>query len=228
MTYQWHFESLIQFWHLWVSGLLSTIYLAVLSIVMGTAIGLLVAVGLNARSPFLRALVRGYVDLFRAIPVLVLLGTLYFCLPIVIRLRMGQFGIAVIAMTLNLAPFVAECIRSAMQSVPRIQYDSAFVFGFHGWKLGYYIIWPQVLRRLIPPLVGQYITTLKLTSLAATIGVQELWNITSQITTLTSLPLEAKLAGAGLYVAIIFPLLWLSYWLERRFGVLGLGELRER
>jgi len=112
--------------------------------------------------------------------------------------------------------------------VPQIQYESALVFGFRGWRRDYYIIGPQVVERLLPPLVGQYITTLKLTSLAAAIGVEELWNVTSQITTLTSLPLETKLVAAGLYVFIVAPLLAGTYWLERRYGVKGLGEGRDR
>jgi ABC-type amino acid transport system permease subunit len=135
---------------------------------------------------------------------------------------------ALIGLTLNLAPFAAECIRGGIESIPNIQYQSARVLGFSGWNLAYYIIGPQAIRRIIPPLVSQYITTLKLSSLAATIGVTELWNVTSQVVTATSLPLEARLVGAGLYLAIILPFVWLAIWLEKKFQVKGLGGISER
>lgn len=228
MTYSWNFEPIWQFSHAWARGLFNTIWLAVLIVVFGTLLALVLVSSLKSRNRLLITLARVYIDLFRAIPALVLLGTLFFVLPIFVGLRLSPFQVAVIGLTLNLAPFVAEVIRSAVDSVPSIQYDSALVMGFRGWKRDYYIIAPQVLQRLLPPLVGEYVTTLKLTSLAATIGVEELWNVTSQITTQTSLPLETRIVGATLYVAVILPLLILSFWLERRFGVKGLGEATER
>jgi ABC-type amino acid transport system permease subunit len=77
-------------------------------------------------------------------------------------------------------------------------------------------------------LVGEYVTTLKLTSLAATIGVAEIWHVTGDVVTATSLPLEARLVGAALYVALILPFLLAFMWLERRFKVKGLGQTVER
>lgn len=228
MSYHWNFETLLQFWRLWCRGLWNTFSLAVIAIVLGTLLALLVVTALYSKFKVVRIIARVYVDLFRAIPALVLLGTLYFTLPILLGLRLGAFQTAVIGLTLNLAPFVVECIRSAIESIPQIQYDSATVMGFRGWRRSYYIVGPQVFRRLLPPVVGQYTTTMKLTSLAATIGVEDLWNSTSQITTLTSLPLEAKIAGAALYVVIILPLLWVAIWLEHRSGIKGLGAGSER
>jgi polar amino acid transport system permease protein len=228
MSYTWTFRPLLTYAHLWADGLIDTVYLTVLAIIFGTLLGLTITLALYSPSALFRWLARIYVDIFRAIPALVLLGTLYFCLPILIGFRISPFTTAVVGLTVNLAPFVVECVRSSIESVPRIQYESASVFGLRGWKLQYYIIGPQVLQRVIPPLVGQYITTLKLTSLAAVIGVAELWNVTSQITTITALPLESKITAAALYVAIILPLLWLAHLLEKRFGLLGFGAGEER
>jgi polar amino acid transport system permease protein len=156
------------------------------------------------------------------------MGTLYFCLPIFTGIRITAFQTAFLALTLNLAPFAAECIRSGVDSISTIQYDSAYVLGFTGWNRTRYVIGPQAIRRIIPPLIGEYITTLKLTSLAATIGVAEIWNATGQVVTATSLPLEARIVGALLYVAIILPLLWLFAWLERKFKVKGFGTHMDR
>jgi len=228
MHYQWNFETLLNYWDLWIRGVATTILLSLPVILAGTILGSGLVAGLKSRFPVVRFFCRGYVDFFRALPALVLMGTLYFCLPIFTGIRITAFQTAFLALTLNLAPFAAECIRSGVDSVSTIQYDSAYVLGFTGWKRTRYVIGPQAIRRIIPPLLGEYITTLKLTSLAATIGVAEIWNATGQVVTATSLPLEARIVGALLYVAIILPLLWIFMWLERRFKVKGFGTPMDR
>jgi polar amino acid transport system permease protein len=224
MNYHWHFEALLHYWELWGRAVLNTLYLSFPVIVVGTILGAALLAGLKSRLWIVRGLCRAYIDLFRAIPALVLMGTLYFCLPIFTGLRISPFQTAFVALTLNLAPFATECMRSGFDSISTVQYDSACVIGFRGWRLGYHIIGPQAVRRIIPPLLGEFVTTLKLTSLAATIGVPEIWNATGQIVTATSLPLEARLIGAGLYVVIILPLLVMFSALEKRFKVKGLGH----
>ena len=228
MSYDWHFTPLLQFGYLWVRGLWLTVGLSALSIAIGTLLSLPLVAALQAHSAGARLCARIYIDIFRAIPAVVLLGTLYFCFPLFTGFRLSSFWVAVIGLALNLAPFVAETIRGAIESIPTIQFESAFVMGFRGWNRTRYVVGPQVIQRLLPPLFNEYITTLKLTSLAAAIGVEELWNATSQITTLTSLPIEAKLSGAALYILIVLPLLLISAFLERRFWIKGLGEGRER
>jgi polar amino acid transport system permease protein len=228
MEYQWNFSALVKYWELWLFGLRTTILLTIPVIVVGTAFGIALVAGLKSRFILLKAASRLYSDVFRAIPALVLMGTLYFCLPMIVPMRVSPFQTALVALTLNLAPFAAECIRAGTDSVSTIQYDSARVIGFHGWKLMFYIIGPQTVRRILPSLVGEYVTTLKLTSLAATVGVPEIWHVTGQVVTATSLPLEARIVGALLYVAIILPFLWLSLWLERKFNVKGLGGAMDR
>lgn len=228
MHYQWNFEALLNYWELWIRGVTTTILLSLPVILAGTLLGGSLVAGLKSQFPIVRLLCRAYVDFFRALPALVLMGTLYFCLPIFTGIRITAFQTAFLALTLNLAPFAAECIRSGVDSISTIQYDSAYVLGFTGWNRTRYVIGPQAIRRIIPPLIGEYITTLKLTSLAATIGVAEIWNATGQVVTATSLPLEARIVGALLYVAIILPLLWLFAWLERKFKVKGFGTHMDR
>lgn len=228
LQYTWHFEQLTGFARLWAQGVVVTLLLTTSVVVAGTAMAALLVAGLASRSTVARLIARLYVDLFRAIPALVLLGTLYFFLPLLFSVRISPLQTAFVALTLNLAPFAAECIRAALESLPRLQYDTARVLGLTAGQRRRYVTGPQIVRRVMPPLLGQYITTLKLTSLAATIGVAEIWHVTGQAITASSLPLEARLVGAGLYVAIVMPLIWCSLWAERRFSVKGLAELSER
>ena len=205
-----------------------TILLTFLVVIAGSLLALVLLVGLRHRLSAVRFAARAYVDLFRAIPALVLMGTLYFCLPILTSIRISPFDTAFIALSLNLAPFVAECLRGAIESLPRIQYDSAAVLGFSSWQRQRYVTGPQIVRLAVPSLLGQYITTLKLTSLAASIGVGEIWHVTGQVITATSLPLEARLAGAGLYILVVLPSIWFTRWLERRLHLKGFGQISER
>ncbi len=228
MEYTWRFGELTTFIGLWMSGVGATLFLTVCVIIAGTALAGLTVLGLASHSRILRLVARGYVDLFRAIPALVLIGTLYFCLPLLLGFRISAFQTAFVALSINLSPFAAECIRAGIESLPKIHYDSTRVIGFSKWQRRRYITGPLMVRRVMPPLLGQYITTLKLTSLAATVGVAEIWHVTGQVITASSLPVEARLFGAGLYVAIVMPLIWLSMLVERRFRVAGLTELSER
>lgn len=231
MDYAWDFFFLRQFGELWARGVYVTLLLSVTSIGAGTALGLFLLFGLSRRGmagALLRIPCRLYTDVFRAIPALVLMGTIYLCAPILVGATPSPFQTAWIALALNLAPFASEVVRAGIDSVPTVQYESARLIGFRGWRLAYYIIGPQALKRILPPLVGQYVTTLKLSSLAATIGVVEIWNVTGQVVTATSRPVEARLVGAVLYCLILLPSLWCVTWLEKRYEVVGLGEFAER
>ena len=224
LTLSWDFNLLANYSELWISGIWLTLWLSTGVIIFGTLLACLLVTGLKVRIKLLHWLCRAYIDLFRAIPPLVLLGTLYFLLPSLLGgVVLGATTIALIVLSLNLAPFAAECIRAGFESIPTVQYESAKVLGFTGWRLLYYIILPQVVRRILPPLSGQWVTSLKLTSLAATIGVPEIWHVTGVVVTDTSLPIEARLIGAGLYVAIILPCLLGVLYMERQFNVKGFG-----
>jgi His/Glu/Gln/Arg/opine family amino acid ABC transporter permease subunit len=223
MEYTWHFQPLWQYLDLWASGCAVTLQLSALSIFFGTIGGGILAVGVRTEFRLLVYLCRAYIDVVRSIPALVLMGTLFFSLP-AFGWQVSPFQTAFISLTINLSPFAAEILRSGLESVGRIQYESAKLLGLTEYQLIRYIIVPQVVRRITPALVGEYITTVKLTSLAATIGLAEIWNVTGQVIALTSLPLEARLVGAALYVFPLLLLLWASRKLERRFRVLGFGS----
>ena len=232
MSYAWDFESLIQFKNLWADGIHQTLLLSLLSIATGTILGIALACGMVRRKTLVRRILRWsckiYIDIFRAIPAYVLMGTIFLCVPTLFGVLPSPFETAWIALALNLAPFAAEVIRAGIESVPTVQFESARMMGFKGLRLARYIIGPQALQRILPPMVGQYVTTVKLSSLAATIGVLDIWNVTTQVVTATSRPIEARLVGAALYCLILIPCLWFVDWLEKRVDVAGLGQLSER
>ena len=221
MAYQWNFEDLTQYSALWGRGLANTLLLSAGSIALGTVLSAGLYLGRRSRLRVVRGLAVAYTDVFRALPVFVLLSLIFFVLPILTGWRMSAWQCAFLAFSLNLAPFVAEVVRGGVESVPLVQYESGKVLGLSDRQIVRHIIAPQALQRIIPPLLGEWITTIKLTSLASVIGVQEIWNVGGQIVSRTSLTIEARIVAAGLYLLIILPLIWALAWLERRFGLRG-------
>jgi len=212
MNYAWNFGDLLEYLPLWWRGLTTTLFLSASSIVLGSLLALALFVFKKSKYRLLRLLATSYIDTFRALPVFVLLSLLFFVAPIVIGLRLSAWQCCVIGFSMNLAPFAAECIRAGIESIPAVQYESAKVLGMTHQDIFRYIIAPQAVQRIIPPLLGEYITTIKLTSLAGVIGVEEIWNIGGQIVSRTSLTIEARIVAALLYIAIILPLIW---WLNK-------------
>lgn len=223
MEYAFDFSFAPRYIHVWSKGLFVTVLLSAAVVAVGTCLGGVLVIARKARWWIVRAGAQLYIDVMRAVPALVLLGTTFFCVPILTGWRMSPIATAFLALSLNLSPFAAECIRAGIESIPRVQYDSARVIGFRGWRLYYWIIGPQAVRRTIPALAGQWVTSMKLTSLAATIGVPEIWHVTGQVVTDTSQPIEARIVGALLYVAFVLPALWGVTFLERSFDIKGLG-----
>jgi His/Glu/Gln/Arg/opine family amino acid ABC transporter permease subunit len=221
VDYNWNFSGLSQYAPLWGQGLLNTLLLSMCSIALGTVLAAALYVARRSRHSWIRGVALAYTDVFRALPVFVLLSLIFFVMPILTGWRISAWQCAFFAFSFNLAPFVAEVIRGGIESVPAAQYESGKVLGLRDREIFRYIIAPQALQRIIPPLLGEWITTIKLTSIASVIGVQEIWNVGGQIVSRTSLTIEARIVTAGLYLLIIMPLIWLLTWLERRHGLRG-------
>lgn len=221
MGYSWHWHELWEYRALFMRGVGLTLALGSLAILLGTQLGCIVVALSKSKRRTLRFVSSAYTDVFRALPVFVLLGLIYFLSPMALGFRISPFVAACLAFTLNLAPFAAECIRAGIDAVPRIQYDSARALGLTRFHAIRYIVAPQALRHILPSLLGQYVTTIKLTSLAGVIGVAELWNVSGQIVARTSLPLEARIAASMLYVVFLLPLIWSVAFLERKAGARG-------
>jgi polar amino acid transport system permease protein len=172
-------------------------------------------------------LIRGYIEIFRGLPILVTVFIVYFGLPALTpTLKFGPLTATAIALILWGSAQVAEATRGAVQSIPREQHEAASALGF-GW-VGRHrsVILPQALRRLLPPLVGLLVNIIQNSTLAAAIGGIELLQAAkSQSERLTFFPpagigeIHAFEIFAGLMVLfflISFPLTRLAAILEKR------------
>ena len=208
-------------------GLPATLRVSAISVVGATVVGIVLGTLLTLDAAVARILTRGYVEVFRGLPILVTVVMVYFGLPALNQeLEFSPLTATAIALILWGSAQVAEATRGAVQSIPREQHEAAAALGF-GW-VGRHrsVILPQALRRLLPPLVSLLVNIIQNSTLAAVIGGIELLQAgKAQTERLTFYPP----AGIGeihafeifAFVALLFflisvPLTRLAAYLERR------------
>lgn len=199
-----------------LSGLAYSVQLSATAIAISVFIGLLVALpGLSA-NPWARRASRTYVEIVRAVPILVLILWVYYGLPQVTGLTIGVFWAGVIALALSDSAFQAEIFRAGIQSIARGQYEAAYSV-----SLGYrdtmrYVILPQAIRRILPALGNQLVYMLKMSSLVSVIGMQELTRKANELVVVEYRPLEIYTVLVLEYLVLILIVSACVRWLERR------------
>jgi len=173
-----------------VSGMGHTVGVSLLAIVISVIIGLLAALPGISSNRYLRGFNRIYVEFFRAVPMLVMILWVYYGLPVVLGISLNAFWAGVIALALADSAFEAEIFRGGIQSVSRGQVEAADSIG-----LGYidkmrYVILPQAIRRVLPPLGNQLVYMLKMSSLLSVIGFMELTRRANELVVTEFRPLE--------------------------------------
>ena len=168
---------------LW-GGLLLTIILSVAGIGLSFPIGVVLALGRrNQTMPVVRALCVGYIELIRGVPLITILFMASNMLPLFFPsgFELDKVLAAQIGIILFSAAYMAEVVRGGLQAIPRGQIEAAEAVGLNYWQIMAFIVLPQALRIVIPPLVSTFIALLKDTSLVAIIGLYDLLGIHTQI-----------------------------------------------
>jgi polar amino acid transport system permease protein len=214
--YHWDFAIVFRFAPALLHGTVLTLELTAITIVFGTLLGALVEVLRRVPSRLASFVVALYIEVFRALPLLVLLVWLYYLLPLAWGIRISSFLTAAIAMTVNLSAFAAVTIRSGLEAVPRGQNEAALALGMNPSQVLFRIVLPQTARVLLPNLLGLYITMLKLSSLASVIAVYELLHSANTVISQVYRPLEIYTVIALIYLILVLPMSYLSKRLESR------------
>jgi len=198
-----------------LSGLRVTLYLGAVSIVAGLTLGMLVALTrLYAVAP-LRIVAKIYTDLFRSVPLLVLLIVIYYALPFV-GLRLSPFLSAAVALSLVSGAYTAEIFRAGIEAIPPGQFEASQALGLRYRHMMADVILPQAIRIVVPPLTNNCINVIKDTALASVVAMPDLLKQATQAQALEANP-TPLIAAALLYVAILWPLVLLVGRLERRY-----------
>lgn len=203
------------------NGLLLTLALAALVLVVAMPAAFLVALCRQQRVPVLASLLRAYVEVFRAVPALVVLYFTFYGLPR-FGLALQPFPAAALGMALTSVAYVSEDFRASLSSIPLAQWEAAHALGLSRRRILRRIILPQALPILLPPLMANALVTVKATATASLVGVPELTGVSVSAMSLTFSATDFLVTAAVLYLAISGVVAGAQAvaerWLRRRFG----------
>ena len=173
-----------------ISGITITVYISVISIILAMIIGLIVALPSLSNNKFLSYFNIAYVEIVRAIPLLVLILWIYYGLPIMTGISFSPFVSGIIALTISESAFQAEIFRAGINSINKGQYEVANSLGMNFWKKMRLVILPQAIKVVLPALGNQFVYVLKMSSLVSIIGIADLTRKANELVVTTYRPLE--------------------------------------
>ena len=218
MTYHWDFSFLVAYYPLLLRGLLRTVELAIVSLITGLTVGLFLGMARASSHAWLRWPASCFIELFRNIPVLILLFWFFFVMPMLLGAQTPPFVAAVVAFSAYLSAYAAEIFRAGIESVERGQWDASRSLGFGYFGSMRYCILPQAIRRVIPALTTQSIELVKTTALASTIAYGDILYQAKLISDQELRPLEAYTVAAAMFIAMLVVFSYLSIQVEKFLG----------
>ena len=205
------------------SGMWATIQISLIAAVLSIVVGLMVALpGLSEKRSW-RLVNRVYVEFIRAIPLLPMLFWVFYGLPIVFQsmgmnIPIDPFWGAIITLAISDSAFTAEIYRAGIQSIARGQREAAQTIGLNYVQSMRYVILPQAIRRILPPLANQFIYIVKMSAFASVIGMQELTRRANELVVTEYRPLEIYTLLVFEYLILVLIISAGVRWLERRMG----------
>jgi len=173
-----------------LSGMGVTIYISVISIIISMLLGFIVAIPSLAKNKFLTYINIGYVEIVRAIPLLVLILWIYYGLPIMTELSFSPFVSGIIALAISESAFQAEIFRAGINSIKKSQWEAGSSLGLTFYKRLRLVILPQAIKNILPALGNQFVYVLKMSSLVSIIGIADLTRKANELVVSTYRPLE--------------------------------------
>src|SRR6202163_2858909 len=198
-----------------LQGAVVTVSLSFVGILIGLPIGLGLALLRWADVPVAARIVTLYVSILRATPLVTLLLLLFFALPN-IGVPINPMSAAILALVMNTSAFNCEVWRSALMSFPKDQHEAAQYVGMLAGQRVLRIVLPQIVRVSLPGLVNEMSLLIKVTPVLAVVGVVDITRAAVRIGAQTYEPLPPFLVAVALYAPIVFALVSLQRWIERR------------
>jgi len=215
MGYNWDFLTIAQNWAvLWV-GLKGTVFIFVITVVLGLGGGLVVGMLRYAPGRWINIPARTFVEVFRNTPVLVQIIWFYYAFPILTGVETDPFLAAVLGISLNTMAFSAEIYRAGIQSIDRGQWEAGKAIGMTYNQTLRRIILPVAIKQVLPALTNRGIEVFKMSTLASVVGYVETLNQAKLIADLNYNPIEAYTAVAIIFFVVLYPVVQGTYVLER-------------
>lgn len=184
-------------------GMAVTIQIFAVTLVFSLPLGLLVSFGRMAKNPVIRWIAKAYISIMRGTPLMLQLFIVYFGPYYIFRIRVTndyRLWAVFIGFVINYAAYFAEIYRSGIQSMPAGQYEAAKLLGYSRFQTFFKIIFPQVVKRILPSVTNEVITLVKDTSLAFTISVIEMFTVARQLASSQVSMMPFVAAGIFYYV----------------------------
>ena len=199
-----------------LSGFTTTIFISIVSISISIVLGLIVAIPSLAKNKFLTYFNIGYVEIVRAIPLLVLILWIYYGLPIMTGISFSPFVSGIIALSISESAFQAEIFRAGINSIRKPQWEAGSSLGLNFFRKLRLVILPQAIRNILPAIGNQFVYVLKMSSLVSIIGIGDLTRKANELVVTTYRPLEIYTFLILEYLILILIVSFLVRRLEKR------------
>ena len=209
----------VTYWPDLLVGAKVTLQITILSLLIGTVVGLALALARISRLWFISWPAYAYIEFFRTTPPLVQIVWFYFVIPVLIGYELNSFQAASLALGLNIAAFLAEIFRSGIQGIDITQKDASLVLGLSRIEMYRFVILPQAMRIVLPPTATTVMLLIKGTALASAVGTMELMRVGQLISIETFRPMEVISLVAVAYFIVTYPIAIGARYLERRWRV---------
>lgn len=206
-----------------VGGFWNTILMSVIAAALSMCLGLIVALPGLAANRWLRLINRVYVEFVRAIPLLPMLFWVFYGMPVIFKsmgvtINIDPFWGAIITLVISDSAFTAEIYRAGIQSIAKGQTEAARTIGLNYPQTMRYVVLPQAIRRILPPLANQFIFIVKMSAFASVIGMQELTRRANELVVTEYRPLEIYTFLILEYLVLVLVISSGVRWLERKMG----------
>ena len=199
-----------------LSGFTTTIFISIVSISLSIILGLIVAIPSLAKNKLLTYLNIGYVEIVRAIPLLVLILWIYYGLPIMTGISFSPFVSGIIALSISESAFQAEIFRAGINSIRKPQWEAGSSLGLNFFRKLRLVILPQAIRNILPAIGNQFVYVLKMSSLVSIIGIGDLTRKANELVVTTYRPLEIYTFLILEYLILILIVSFLVRRLEKK------------
>lgn len=199
-------------------GMGTSIQIFLVTLVFSLPLGLVVAFGRMSKNKLIQSVVKIYISIMRGTPLMLQLMVVYFGPYYLFRIKVGssyRLWATFIGFVINYAAYFAEIYRSGIQSMPQGQYEAAKILGYSKFQTFFKIIFPQVVKRILPSVTNEVITLVKDTSLAFTLSVAEMFSIAKALASSQTNMIPFVAAGLFYYIFNLVVAVGME-WIEKK------------
>ncbi|TVR47482.1 MAG: amino acid ABC transporter permease [Puniceicoccaceae bacterium] len=215
LDYGWDWPAVYAYRAKLLQGWFTTIWISAAALFLSIVVGLLCALAQRQRFLPLRCLARIYIEVIRGTPLLVQILIFFYVVADAFGVG-NRYLVGILTLALFSGAYIAEIIRSGIESIGKSQWDSARAIGFTPAQTYRHVVFPQAVRQILPPLTGQFVSLIKDSSLLSIIAISEFTLNAQEINAFTFSTLESYLPLAVGYLILTLPVSWLTRHLEGR------------